>query len=153
MLQTMTLLITALFLPSWIYAIVAAQVSYGFPPFYIHLKKENRSSGYDDRLNLISRSSIYLLPLSLVVFSAGILIDFQIVTLFSSLIGAASAFLFGFRHRQFLKAEPNLPYPLIDMMRFLLPILGEITNRYPMLIFEIWTIGIASLFFMMMVIS
>ncbi|MEM7073783.1 MAG: hypothetical protein AAF484_01775 [Pseudomonadota bacterium] len=140
-----------LFFASWAYAIVAVQLVGGFPPFYIHGKRKHQPDGYIHRTFNFTLRRFYFMGVSMFAMLLGLLSSNQTATMLCLFIGALCAFLFGIKHRQFLKAEPNLPYPLIDMMRFRLPIMGEITNCYPMLIFDIWTIGNATLFFLLIV--
>ena len=62
-----------------------------------------------------------------------------------SLLASVIPFYLGLTHREFLKQERDLPYPLIDFIRFRYPFLGNMFNKWPTLVFDAWTLGLSGL--------
>jgi len=135
--------IVSLHIASWIYAIVCTQVVAGFPPFYVHGKSKHQSKDYLDRHLNYSLRNLYLMFLSVGFIIASTAFENNLLAFGCLTAAPFFAVLYGLRERRFLKSQPNLPLPLIDMVRFRLPFVGVVTNRYPMLAFDLWTVGTA----------
>ncbi|WP_146746377.1 hypothetical protein [Rhodovulum viride] len=114
----------------FIYMILAFQLSSSFPPFYAEVNAEG-----DIKLDL---------PYILAVFLAlGVACVFFFPYLFG--IFALACGWVGIRIRRRVQKRTNGPLPWL-----LNPLTIGVMNRWPMLLFDAWTIGFAALVFLVM---
>lgn len=105
------------------YLIVALQVSSSFPPFY---KKGDMQKEFK-----------LLLPFIVAIMA--LLIGSALVPYLFLFIGVVSAWC-GVRVRRVVKERTNGPLPWL-----LNPLTASTIDRWPMLLFDTWTIGLAAL--------
>jgi hypothetical protein len=103
----------------FVYLIVAGQVSSGFPPFYEKAKKA------DELQSLMPFMFVLMVLLGAAVFIPYLFIAF----------GAGSAWC-GVRVRRMVRERTNGPLPWL-----LTPLTISIMDRWPMLPFDVWTLG------------
>lgn len=112
----------------FIYLILALQVNSSFPPFY---KRGNEQ----EELKFVT-SFIFALMV--------IMVTATFVTYLFILFGIVSAWC-GVRVRRITKERTNGPLPWL-----LNPLTIGLVNRWPMLLFDAWTIGLTALMGMIM---
>ncbi|WP_372572470.1 hypothetical protein [Ruegeria jejuensis] len=128
-----------LFFGAFAYLILNLQLATGFPPFYVHWGEQHQRAGFkeDVIVPVLARGFWLFVGLGLVLLAA------VLKTPHLAAIGAIAPACLGFLVRKNLKKEQGLPYPLLDFVRFRLPIAGPIFDRWPMLVFDVWTVGMA----------
>jgi hypothetical protein len=120
-------------LAAFLYLILALQVSSGFPPLY-----QKYEGPMEDEL----------MPILPFVFALmAIMLASAIITELFVLFGVVSAWC-GLRVRRTIQKRTNGPLPWL-----LNPLTIGITNRWPMILFDLWTLGMIALMGLLIFVS
>ena len=129
------------------YLILAAQIYSGVPPFYRPMNLlgfflPSRQTGTNEEIVLDLMAVV--LPAACAAFAI-IFVANWIDRNWLGTVSALPPIIGGLKLRQMLAADTKLPRPLLTKLVIYAPAIGRIANRWPMLAFDIWTIGLTSL--------
>ncbi|MEL7259486.1 MAG: hypothetical protein AAFN80_16895 [Pseudomonadota bacterium] len=132
----------SLFFGSFIYAILTAQVATGFPPLYNGWEHKPRKNEITKKL--FQSVGLYFL---LIAVSFGLVLLTQITDYQAALFALAALFpaIVGWQVRRFVKSEFKMPFPFIDFFCPRSMRTRGVFVRFPMLLFDLWTLGLAIL--------
>ena len=131
------------------YMILALQLSSGFPPFYIK-SSPSKWSLFTPRKEPAYEAVKIAIPFIFGIIGTMVLIALTEQTVFILLMGILSIWC-GFQLRQTLFKQTNGPLPWVE--NFLTPRLPYAAiwiQKWPMLIFDIWTMGFCLPFILIM---
>ncbi|MEP2758546.1 MAG: hypothetical protein ABJP66_05640 [Hyphomicrobiales bacterium] len=114
----------------FVYLILAGQVSAGFPPFY------KKSFTDEDAMSLAPFMFAIIVLLGASVFVPHLFILFGLISLWC-----------GVRLRRTVQNRTNGPLPWL-----LNPLTIGVMNRWPMLLFDVWTTGLTALMGLIMMV-
>lgn len=127
--MSVQLILGDFFFVTVIYMIVAVQVDMGFPPFY----RKFAWWLFSANTNMKERAIRMMLPFVFAMMGAMVLaVAVDPILLF--VLGGLIAIVAGLRMRQHLAKTVGLPLPWIS---------NPWTVRWPMLLFDVWTIGVS----------
>lgn len=129
------------FIPAFIYMILSLQVSTGFPSFYLNSQRDSYSL-LEQKQHQVRNSINTLLPHFVALSSCILLWGLTQYKIFA-IIAAFLALFIGFDRRKQVKKDIGHPQKwLMDIS----PITNLFIVRYPMGIYDLWTLGIFFLF-------
>lgn len=118
----MVALVTSAAFPAFAYLVLTLQVSSGFPPLY-----ERHQGSFEAEIKPV---------LPFIFALAAILLAATFLPILFALFGIVSAWC-GLRVRRSVQERTNGPLPWL-----LNPFTVRLFNRWPMLVFDVWTLGI-----------